>query len=233
MDGKRRRGKNGGFTLVEVLVACAILGIALTPILTSFVSVARVNATSRKKLTATTVGESVMESVKAFALADFACQCGELNADANNFKLLAGDLEKGTPFSGKAYELIKQTGEKSYAVLAEPSAKKSGSKITFTPSGDRNYCFLIADIPMGGTTYDALVTYEYNAEKSETVIVNDDGSTTPVADTLGTLGVRSLNYYDITVKVWKSVDGEAVIRLDTYLSKSPLCELTGSKTDYN
>ena len=56
------RKKNSGFTLVEVLVAVAILAVVSIPIIQSFVSVAQVNGKSRRKLSATTVAESVMES---------------------------------------------------------------------------------------------------------------------------------------------------------------------------
>lgn len=231
MREKREFNKNRGFTLVEVLIACAILGIALAPILSSFVSVAKVNTTSRKKLTATTVGESVMESVKAFGLAEVAYQCGVQSSAPAEFKLLAGDLEKGTPFSGSAYEL-KETAD-AYETVGTPSAQKSGSKIVFTASDNHNYCFLFTDIPMAGTTYDALVTYHYVQSKSETTFDDSTGTGISVSGTLGSMGIRSLKYYDITVEVWKSEGGTVAERLGKYSSKSPLCRLTGSKADYN
>lgn len=231
MGKKRRHRKNGGFTLVEVLVACAILGIALVPILSSFVSVAKVNTTSRKKLTATTVGESVMESVKAFELKEVAYQCGVLNSTPAEFKLIAPDLEKGGTFSGKASELTKTDG--TLAAAASPSAVKSGEKIIFNGVLGSDYYFLIMDIPMAGTTYDALVTYRYVKSKSETTFDDGSGTDVSVSGTLSSMSIRSLKYYDVTVQVWKSEDGTVADRLGKYSSKSPLCELTGSKADYN
>lgn len=216
--------------MVEVLVACAILGIALAPILSSFVSVVRVNTTSRKKLAATTVGESVMEAVKAFELKDVAYQCGVLGTDSSKFKLLAGDLEKGAGFSGSAKEMKKSgTG---YAA-AEPSYEMNGDKVVFKRKSNRCYSFIIMDIPMGGTTYDAVINYTYVPAKSETTFQDASGNDVLVEDTLSSMSVRTLKYYDISVEVWKSGSGTYLERLSQYGSKSPLCILTGSKADYN
>lgn len=216
--------------MVEVLAACAILGIALAPILSSFVSVARVNTTSRKKLAATTVGESVMEAVKAFELKDVAYQCDILQTDKNQFKLLAGDLESGTPFSGSAAELTKSGG--SYTV-ASPSYELNGGKVVFKQSSNRCYAFIIMDIPMGGTTYDAIINYTYVPSKSETTFQDDEGNDVLVEDTLSSMSVRTLRYYEITIEVWKSEGGSAAERLSFYGTKGPLCILSGTKADYN
>ena len=69
------RKKNSGFTLVEVLIAVAILSVVSIPILQSFVSVAQVNAKSRRRLAATTIAEGLMESCKGMSLKEVAAQC--------------------------------------------------------------------------------------------------------------------------------------------------------------
>lgn len=227
---KKRENNNKGFTLVEVLVACAILGIALAPILSSFVSVAKVNMTSRKKMTANTVAESVMESAKAFELRDFAYQCSAVQNPAAkaDFKIIAKDLVNNTAFSGSATEIV------AGAVTTTPRATKDGSgKITFTPADDKNYEFMIIGIPMGGTTYDAIVTFNYDSDKSEEEYSDVFGNVGKVEDKLSEFGIRTLKYYNITVKVYKSEDGQPAQRYSTYSSKSPLCKLTGTKADYD
>lgn len=65
----KRKGKNNsGFTLVELLVAIAILAIVVAPLLHSFVTGARLNAKSKKIMDATTVAQNVMEDIKATSL---------------------------------------------------------------------------------------------------------------------------------------------------------------------
>ena len=75
MKNRAKKKKNRGFTLVEVLVAAAILSLVVTPILSSFVAIAKINAKSRRRLSATTIANGVMESVKGFELAQVAKEC--------------------------------------------------------------------------------------------------------------------------------------------------------------
>lgn len=67
---KSKEKNNSGFTLVELLVAIAILAIVVTPLLYSFVSGARLNAKSKRIMEATTVAQNVMEDIKATSLED-------------------------------------------------------------------------------------------------------------------------------------------------------------------
>ncbi len=57
----KRKESNKGFTLLEIVVAIAVLAIAITPILTSFVTSAKLNVKSRKLMAATNVEQSIME----------------------------------------------------------------------------------------------------------------------------------------------------------------------------
>ena len=67
--------KNSGFTLVEVLVAVAILAVISIPIIQSFVSVAQVNGKARRRMIANTIAESLMEACKSTSLLEIAAQC--------------------------------------------------------------------------------------------------------------------------------------------------------------
>lgn len=68
---RRRKLNNQGFSLVEVLVALAILMIITIPLLHGFVMSARVNAKAKNVLRATTAGGNVMERLKSTDLADY------------------------------------------------------------------------------------------------------------------------------------------------------------------
>jgi prepilin-type N-terminal cleavage/methylation domain-containing protein len=61
---------NQGFTLVELLVALAILAIVIVPFLYGFVVSAQVNSKAKKVLRATTAGMNVMELFKSESMED-------------------------------------------------------------------------------------------------------------------------------------------------------------------
>lgn len=55
------KGRNKGFTLLELLIAVLVLAIVIIPLLHSFVSSFRVNARSRETMRATTLAQNEME----------------------------------------------------------------------------------------------------------------------------------------------------------------------------
>ena len=74
MDVRKQRLDNRGMTLVELLIAIVILAIITVPLLHAFVSAARVNMDSRKRLRLTTVAQDVMEGLRADTLAELATE---------------------------------------------------------------------------------------------------------------------------------------------------------------
>lgn len=64
----RGKGKNGGFSLIEVLVAMIILAIMTLPMLTTFATSAKVNAQARKVEEANAIGQKVIERCKSLSL---------------------------------------------------------------------------------------------------------------------------------------------------------------------
>ena len=56
--------KNRGFSLIELLIAVAILAIAIVPIMKGFVSSTKINSDTRGKLDATMVAEDLLEGIK-------------------------------------------------------------------------------------------------------------------------------------------------------------------------
>ena len=57
---KRIKGGNGGFTLVELLIAVCILAVAVIPMLRSFISSLYANAKARERLSAMMVAERTL-----------------------------------------------------------------------------------------------------------------------------------------------------------------------------
>lgn len=70
MPGKHRKN-NKGFSLLELLVAVAVLAIIVIPLLHSFVTAAKTNAKAKKIMEATTAGQNVIEEVKSADFSDY------------------------------------------------------------------------------------------------------------------------------------------------------------------
>lgn len=71
---KKNLKSNKGFTLVEVLIAIAILAIIVVPLLRAFVVSANTNAKARRTMRATTLAQNVIEELKAYSLDESAEQ---------------------------------------------------------------------------------------------------------------------------------------------------------------
>lgn len=78
---------NKGFSLVEILVTIAIIGIVIVPILSSFTLAARINANAGKLQNATLLAQSISEEFKAMTLESLEKTYGaatvETDADGN------------------------------------------------------------------------------------------------------------------------------------------------------
>ncbi len=214
-----KKRKHSGFTLVEVLVAAAILSIMVPPILSSFVAIARVNSKSRMKLSATTIANGVMESVKGFELSQIAKEC---DYPGEGFHIIAG-------FTGTAAEV----SPTSLSALAGPdkTIQKDGDGTPiFNASASGDYAFVFNGVSMDGTTYDVLLTYKKNVTTTNADVTYSTGGvgstviTKTTAEILGPLSVRVLTYYDVDIKVFRGGAGT---------TSTPLAHITGTKADYN
>ena len=74
----KRKGKlnNAGFSLVEVLVAMAVLAILSIPVLGSFSNAARINHKARKEENANTVASDIVEQFKSVSMRPHNCGQG-------------------------------------------------------------------------------------------------------------------------------------------------------------
>lgn len=210
-----RRKKNGGFTLVEVLVAAAILSLVVPPILSSFVAIARVNSKSRMKLSATTIANGVMESVKGFDLCEIA---KETSYPSEGFYIIAG-------FTGTSTEVNDQF---QFSGINNVSVQKSGDEVIFNSNDAGKYTFYYQGVKMDGTTYDVVLRYTKNATQTndDVEVVASDGSTISkkVNDIMGPMSVRVLAYYDVDIQVFRGGTDPK--------TGTPLAHITGTKADY-
>ena len=215
------RKKNSGFTLVEVLIAVAILSVVSIPILQSFVSVAQVNAKSRRRLAATTIAEGLMESCKGMSLKEVAAQCNPSLTQSGTDRIpitIVAD-PGSTTFGGSATEV-------NWALSAAESNKtvtKSTTAFEFHAKSGGKYAFWIHGIKSGGSSYDAIIKYQLNTTRSKGTI----GATT-VESTMEAGKVNVMKFYDITIEVYRSAG-----TLTSLITGDPLVTLEGSVADYS
>jgi prepilin-type N-terminal cleavage/methylation domain-containing protein len=65
---KAQSNKNAGFSLVEVLIAMAVLAVISLPILSAFSNAARINSKARREENANTVAQDVAEQFKSLSI---------------------------------------------------------------------------------------------------------------------------------------------------------------------
>ena len=88
----RRKQNNRGMSLVEVIIAIAILGVAIVPLLYMFVYTTQFNARARVRQRATTIAQTIMENYKAYSKEDV-----DAMFDANAFLSNAGMMMRMAP----------------------------------------------------------------------------------------------------------------------------------------
>ena len=179
---KNMKGKNNnGFTLVELMIAIAILAVIVGPFMHSFVTAARTNAKAQQIQNATLLATNIMEEVKANDVGDLAFQ---FNYPERS------DAEHTSRFDvmstyDSAYELI-HDGETfqevtkyqkignvdnrdsvTSSVLYEGYEANTLDEYEFLRQEDDKYYFAMEGLEAGASKYDALITLDAVAYKTE------------------------------------------------------------------
>jgi prepilin-type N-terminal cleavage/methylation domain-containing protein len=129
----KNQRKQGGFSLVELIVAIAIMAIIVLPLLRAFVQSARTNAKAKDRLRATESAQNIMESIEAMSLDDLL------------------DYFTGTPstilFGESKRERLKKTASGGYVEFSEGepySEKSADGKYYFALKGVNGKDFLVS-----------------------------------------------------------------------------------------
>lgn len=113
----KQKMNHKGMTLVEVIVAMAILAIVITPTLRIFASASGTNLESRKRQRATSVAEGTMESMKAYTMEQL---CNQFKV--NGFKGVVQSTDSGRPTTMNAWAV--KGGVDEYPFRSDGSLKK-------------------------------------------------------------------------------------------------------------
>lgn len=144
-EKRRLKLNNAGMTLIELLIAIAIMAVALVPLLYAFVNSAKYNARARELQQTTTLGHTIMENCKAYSLEEIDAQ---MKTD-NGF--LEGVLKSQVDPQGTTYYLTDVSLEK----------QKYDISLEFTPrgiNGDSTSSYQIIDSTMMNPYLDAVFT---------------------------------------------------------------------------
>ena len=220
MREDRDNRNNSGFTLVEVMIAVAILAVVSIPIIQSFVSVAQVNSKSRRRLSSATIAENLMESCKGTSLLEVGAQCNLLAP----MTIVSGDAYESGVTTAQELSFKETEAEGVYELDdATPSPKTvaydSGYKLTMPSDRECDKCaFWIKKIKSGGAYYDAVVIYEYDSDRAKDT--GDD--ITQMEDN----GIHVMRFYKVTINVYRSSSTfEGLV--------DELATISGSVTDYS
>lgn len=154
---KRKKSNNAGMSLVEVLVAVAILALVTGPVLSSFVSALTYNSRAKEKQRVTTAAQSIMEGFKAYDMEELCWQFYEFGmaGATHSFKVVADTGSASEiPVSDHVLDgVIAADGILDISIMTAPD----GSKV-FVPAPDNCYEFVLKDIAFESACFDAKVT---------------------------------------------------------------------------
>lgn len=121
---KKHKNNNKGFSLIELLVAIAILAVVMIPMLHSFVTSARANAKARKVMEATSVAQNLFEELKSEDLDTYLA-----SPDCTKTQVMDG-VNPVKDIKGKDVYTYTRT----FSNL-EMNSRKFGAKVTLDPQG--------------------------------------------------------------------------------------------------
>lgn len=203
-----KKKNNGGYTLVEILAAVAILVIVVIPLLHSFVSIARLNGKAKNEQEATTVAQNLMENIKAASMET-------LLASSETYKDEAGNV------------IEDEDGNPKMKVQVVPSESNPGEYMIYYNQCDFNGRTYRAVAKLDASTYRKEEETEedlYNdvgladittmSNKSDAFYVQDVAGDTEAARHFGTESiVYPAMHRDITVDIDKSATGKATVHV--------------------
>jgi len=211
---EKMRANNGGFTLVELLVAIVILAMVMMPISRLFITAGGINNKARKEQQANITANSVLESARAFAIYEFDKQC-RANA-ASGFKIVAG----------------KSTSDFSSSVFTGYDNANTAALATSFVAAGQTYAYKINGLTQNKSLYDAIVIFEKNDYQNVKIDATNSIGESEVSSKFNTYNKR----YDIRVYIYEhgadvSSETFGTDSKGNYVKGNALVVLTGSKLD--
>lgn len=234
----RRKQDNRGFSLVELIIAIAILAFVVAPILRAFVSSARTNNKAQRMLSATTVAQNVMEEVKGTAFKTLIKAGTDKEVDdtqkaKGKYTITYKNLEAG----GKKYTATVKLDAQEYKAASEPEAtvfhfndKEQAQIFTMDSKYDGSYMPVKDAAKLAA---DALGTSEDNIKRETTVEIKNvsDGYGGDIlsAQVLVAYSYNGKTYNETTNSyIYRNASGKAGMLRSLYIFFEPLYSAGGT-----
>jgi len=161
----KKMKNNGGFTLVELIIAVAILAIVITPLISNFIQSSRLNLKGRKYLNEMNLAQDIMEGLSGYTADEINKCITEVKADTTGTKTLAGTIfPQGTDYGAITVTVGTDsvlTYEFEDVETVETNHNKYKVELVLDPTGTDQAEFNekeMADIPEINQYYDAVFT---------------------------------------------------------------------------
>lgn len=154
---KRKRKNNKGFTLVEILIAVAIIAVVVAPILKGMVVSMKVNNRADRIQKETGVAQGIMEGMSGLSLEELALSLGGNSTDPLDFLTMPAGAHKEFPSSPSEACITSKTVD-------------GNTTYEFTKNSSNVYYFGIENVEYDGKKYDVRIKLDasdyYNLKKA-------------------------------------------------------------------
>ena len=142
MANQIKNSSNKGFSLVEIIVAIAILAVIVLPLLNAFVTSSKLNARSKDKLMAVETAKNIMEEMRGYKLNEIA------------------KLAESSAFSNDDFKELDYDSHNNFVLAAEKSLRPNltTGKYEFYPKKNGKYYYYLQNIMQDDYAVNALIT---------------------------------------------------------------------------
>ncbi len=165
----RLKKNNSGFSLVEVLISLAIIGIIVVPLMGNFIASQNANRSLKEKQGATALAQSTIETLKNYNMKQTATNFN-LNPNFTIGDYTCGDKMEGVwdPSSGFTRLDTSSAGITDSDSVSTAYMDTSTGQAQYNPKSTGRYAFALNDIEDGIYKYDVLVRFESEDYKEYT-----------------------------------------------------------------
>ncbi len=161
---KKKKNKTAGFSLIEIVVAVALLGIVTVPIMSAMIRTAQINQKARNLQKATDLAQNLMEGIREYTMKEVIDQC---IAPGDGFKVIYSSIIDYEP-DGYTYLDAGQNFLTQLQDTTDDDPIYGMVETTYTSLGDDEYNFAFCGITYNKTEFDAIVTFTKYEEEDET-----------------------------------------------------------------